>query len=494
MLNWVSDHPLPSSSSACLSCRADLSPTSDDPSSATVKSADKWPVPNEPASFNATGEQFEHFKRGCDLSDTGNFRAALSALDEAIRLAPDYLSAYVRRGYVYLNLEQYNQAIEDFDRAINIDPNSPEAYKYHGAVYSELGQYESASKDFMQAFMLERRSVDTPTETTANESSPTANATPVGTRPNDAQPAGRAIPSMQCPRCSTVNEPGSTFCYQCGLPLDDESARSPRPAATNTSTPYQHQRSASAIYSKPVGFRPPNTLANWTQVLLGISLVVFLLWIAVIISEIDLLGRIEAGEFVSASEIEDNDNGKAGIAGIAGFAIFLTAIPFLMWVYRAAENLREFNRRELQFEPGWTVGWWFIPIAQYFKPYQTMREISKASDPSVALNDPTGWNNSRVPPTLKWWWAAWLAYNGLFWISSMIAYGNATAGELITSDQIQIAAIGFLIAAGVLLFVIVRSITSLQNETQAKLIQQQFGSEPSQPTTPTYQNYNDRPR
>jgi uncharacterized RDD family membrane protein YckC len=29
-----------------------------------------------------------------------------------------------------------------------------------------------------------------------------------------------SITSLTCPRCSRANEPGATFCYQCGLPLD----------------------------------------------------------------------------------------------------------------------------------------------------------------------------------------------------------------------------------------------------------------------------------
>ena len=32
---------------------------------------------------------------------------------------------------------------------------------------------------------------------------------------------GSPAPSIACPRCRKINEPGSAYCYSCGLPLDD---------------------------------------------------------------------------------------------------------------------------------------------------------------------------------------------------------------------------------------------------------------------------------
>ena len=56
------------------------------------------------------------------------------------------------------------------------------------------------------------------------------------------------------------------------------------------------------------------------------------------------------------------------------FAIFL-GITFLKWIYRTNFNLRALSQERMSFTPGWSVGWYFVPIANLFKPYQAMKEI-----------------------------------------------------------------------------------------------------------------------
>lgn len=47
---------------------------------------------------------------------------AISALNKAIKYNPRYAKAYVKRGEVYVALEEYNDAISDFGEASSIDP------------------------------------------------------------------------------------------------------------------------------------------------------------------------------------------------------------------------------------------------------------------------------------------------------------------------------------------------------------------------------------
>ena len=66
------------------------------------------------------------------------------------------------------------------------------------------------------------------------------------------------VHSAACPRCHKVNEPGSTYCYSCGLPLD-EITELHQPPTTQPSryTPGQQysQISSAQVYSaEPAGF------------------------------------------------------------------------------------------------------------------------------------------------------------------------------------------------------------------------------------------------
>ena len=83
-----------------------------------------------------------------------------------------------------------------------------------------------------------------------------------------------------------------------------------------------------------------------------------------------------------------------------------------MWIHRAHANLREASDRAYEFSPGWAVGWYFIPIANLFKPFQAMKELWFAS------HGIDGWRDATAPGLLRVWWLAFVA-------SSISSYGDA---------------------------------------------------------------------
>jgi hypothetical protein len=66
----------------------------------------------------------------------------------------------------------------------------------------------------------------------------------------------------------------------------------------------------------------------------------------------------------------------------------------------------------MQFTPGWSIGWYFVPIMSLWKPFQAMREIWQASAA------PGNWRAVQAPPLLGWWWTLYLGNQ----ILSQIAY------------------------------------------------------------------------
>ena len=56
----------------------------------------------------------------------------------------------------------------------------------------------------------------------------------------------------------------------------------------------------------------------------------------------------------------------------------------------------------LRFTPGWAVGWYFVPIANLWKPYQAMKEIWRAS------KNPGNWQAETTSGFLGWWWFWWI--------------------------------------------------------------------------------------
>lgn len=102
------------------------------------------------------------------------------------------------------------------------------------------------------------------------------------------------------------------------------------------------------------------------------------------------------------------------VEGAGSLLHLVGMVVFFMWLYRAASNVRAFGQQTLEFSPGWTVGWWFVPFANLVKPLEAMREIWKASDPaSIHREQGTRWVGSPAPTLLVAWWATYVGGNVL---------------------------------------------------------------------------------
>ena len=72
---------------------------------------------------------------------------ALSALDKAIELNPDFAEAYSLRGTVKFSLDADREAIDDYDEAIRLKSDNARSYHGRGLVKYFLGEYQDAVSD-----------------------------------------------------------------------------------------------------------------------------------------------------------------------------------------------------------------------------------------------------------------------------------------------------------------------------------------------------------
>lgn len=79
-----------------------------------------------------------------------------------------------------------------------------------------------------------------------------------------------------------------------------------------------------------------------------------------------------------------------------------SAVFILMWIYQANRNARKLGAERMNFSPGWSIGWYFIPIAMFWKPHEAMVEIWKAS------KNPTKWRDETEESITSWWWAFYI--------------------------------------------------------------------------------------
>ena len=96
---------------------------------------------------------------------------------------------------------------------------------------------------------------------------------------------------------------------------------------------------------------------------------------------------------------------RVGVVGmLLAIACLGVIVVFATWTYRMNANIHALGSNNLRFTPSWAVGWYFVPIANLWKPYQVVCELWLAS------NNPAGWQTDRSSKLLSWWWTTWLAY------------------------------------------------------------------------------------
>jgi tetratricopeptide (TPR) repeat protein len=82
-------------------------------------------------------------------------KEALAAFDDAIRVSPKYVKAYLNRGELRYRQGDRSGGLADFERAIEIAPKEAWGYNDRGWVRRAQGDFEGAIADFKKALELD---------------------------------------------------------------------------------------------------------------------------------------------------------------------------------------------------------------------------------------------------------------------------------------------------------------------------------------------------
>ena len=215
-----------------------------------------------------------------------------------------------------------------------------------------------------------------------------------------------------------------------------------------------------------VSFVSGSSRATAAVILLGITAALDLVAVGSDLAQIELLSRIEAGAGVTVAEVETNDDRQAAIGLIQIAVLIATAIAFLMWLHRVRRNLTALGAKGLRFSPGWSVGWWFVPIMNVFRPFQIVNETWQASDPGAAGDD---WPSARYAPLIGGWWVLFLISGFVGNYATRMVMRGDTASELIAASWVYVGSEGLAIPAAILAILLVRGINRRQEEKHRHL-------------------------
>jgi hypothetical protein len=208
-------------------------------------------------------------------------------------------------------------------------------------------------------------------------------------------------------------------------------------------------------------YRSAHQLAMWLVAALGTLAVVAAITIPFRAIHIGLIHRVEHLAPVSESEVRASTDRLNAMGVVEAILMLVIVVLWLFWQYRAQSNLRALGAENLRYTPGWAVGWWFIPIANFAIPYLTVRELVKASNPAAGAID---WAAPRTPVIIPLWWGAWLAHVILASAGAAVAADpdTATFAQLAAREGLLIASNAMEIAAALLAIVLVLKVDRLQ--------------------------------
>lgn len=112
----------------------------------------------------------------------------------------------------------------------------------------------------------------------------------------------------------------------------------------------------------------------------------------------------------------EDDNGAglivtllfASIAMISFVLVLISAVTFIMWLWRAYSNLHALGCPDL-YNRAWTIAGWFIPFLNLYLPYKIMQTMFKGINiqlmgKSTLLQKSTQANGNNIGV----WWALWI--------------------------------------------------------------------------------------
>ncbi|MFC9247283.1 DUF4328 domain-containing protein [Streptomyces sp. NPDC057136] len=216
--------------------------------------------------------------------------------------------------------------------------------------------------------------------------------------------------------------------------------------------------------------RSPEGLAKAVVILLAVVIATDVLALAAGLNVRSLLGAAIADDFESFDEAAADraDWLYVGAGSLQVMAMLATAVVFIIWFRRVRLNAEVFDASAQPMKPGWTIGAWFVPIANFWLPRRIAGGIWTAS---AQTNTDGSWRTvSQAPMNL--WWGVWV-FSVLISRFASKRYEQAelpqeimdAAGMVLASDALDIVAAALAIH-------FVRTLTRMQGERAA------FGTSP----------------
>jgi hypothetical protein len=184
-----------------------------------------------------------------------------------------------------------------------------------------------------------------------------------------------------------------------------------------------------------------------------------------------------AGRLVTDADLANSDALINSLTQLH-LAVFLAAaVFFLVWIYSANKRAHNLAPVGMRFSPWASVLWFFAPFANLIYPLRAVREIWRASDPTVDRTDPVAWQSASVTWLLSVWWVAWIGTN----LASRLVPTRLTGRESV-QRLIEISATAGWISAAIAVSALLACAVVVLIESRLRASEDRIQREPRVPT------------
>lgn len=232
------------------------------------------------------------------------------------------------------------------------------------------------------------------------------------------------------------------------------SSSTPGPSVTPSAHPSPQPPQAAAVLRSPQGS------ATALAVLLSVCAALALASSGIGLYAWTLMNDLIASPSNSVSEsLGETDSFLIPLGAGQLLTGLATAVVFLVWFHQVRCNGQVFRPDGFSQSTGWAVGGWFVPLANFFFPYRTAREVWDAS----TQHAPDGSYRPTSGALVIAWWLTFVGSRILAFLASQKSTAAETTEAARDADFFEAVADLTTFVAAVLAVLFVRKLTAMQH-------------------------------
>ncbi|MGB3637250.1 MAG: trypsin-like peptidase domain-containing protein [Rivularia sp. (in: cyanobacteria)] len=98
--------------------------------------------------------------KGLNFSSQEKYKESVAAFEQAIKLKPDFVTAWRFLSLIYVSSEQYDKALVPANKIIQLQPQNPNGYLIKGLILLSLQRYAETQAPITKAIKLNPRSIN----------------------------------------------------------------------------------------------------------------------------------------------------------------------------------------------------------------------------------------------------------------------------------------------------------------------------------------------